>query len=324
MLEKNVRVVRIAVTATGLAIIAGLGSFVMISILMAPRVVLVERGGESWIQSTFHTGNLIVDDLATTGGFAARIQAATAVDSGGVVVDYNPPGLSTAYTLYITPTGTVDLTGLLAQQSGREIQLCNVGATNIIIYPENGNSSPANRFNLPAGVASTPWTLIGGDAASCGTFWYNGLISRWQLKSWGSNTFPGLALQGDVVQIPGNYTSSGVITPFGYRCGATTSPAALAAGANGDIVVATTTNCLYRLTADASNSTISGISVHNSGTFGTLCNVAAAGMLTLLDDVSTPNTDGFLLKGNIDRILTPHECVQITYDPTGSRWVIVN
>lgn len=116
----------------------------------------------------------------------------------------------------------------------------------------------------------------------------------------------------------------GTFTAGGYDCNSTTSPAALSAGANGDISVATTTNCIYRVTPDTANSTITGISVHNDGTFGTLCNVAAVGTLTLLNDTSSTPADGFLLKAGIDRILTTSECVQIEYVPTTARWMIIN
>lgn len=116
----------------------------------------------------------------------------------------------------------------------------------------------------------------------------------------------------------------GTLAAGGYNCANTTSPAAFAAGANGTVAIATTTNCIYRVTADAANSTIAGISTHANGTYGTLCNVAAAGTLTLLNDVAGTPTDGFKLKAGLDRILVSNECVQIEYVPTTTRWMLIN
>ena len=135
---------------------------------------------------------------------------------------------------------------------------------------------------------------------------------RMQIDGTGATTFNG------------NVTIVGQVAPNSYNCNATTSPAAFIAGANGDVAFATTTNCIYRVTADAANSTITGISTHSTGTFGLLCNVAAAGTLTLLNDTASPGTDGFLLKGGIDRILVSNECIQIVYVPTNLRWMVIN
>ena len=149
------------------------------------------------------------------------------------------------------------------------------------------------------------------------------VVVRSDRDVWPMGTFHTENLTVDSVALLNGDTTAVTFKASAYRCNQVVS-STLAAGANADLTLATTTNCLYRLTADALNSTITGIDTHANGTFGMLCNVAASGTLTLLNDTCATPADGFALKGGIDRILVASECVQIEYVPTTARWMVIN
>ena len=71
--------------------------------------------------------------------------------------DYNPGSLSTASTLRLNPTASVNLTGLAGGTDGRIIILHNINAAqSLTLKDESASSTAANRFALTADVSMSP------------------------------------------------------------------------------------------------------------------------------------------------------------------------
>lgn len=95
-----------------------------------------------------------------------------------LVVDthnYNPTGLSSAATIRVSSSTSINLTGLAGGYSNRIITLINVGSQDISINHESGSSSSENRFSLPSNSA------ISLSANRPVTFIYDITSQRWRM-----------------------------------------------------------------------------------------------------------------------------------------------
>lgn len=88
--------------------------------------------------------------------------------------DWNPTGLSTASEIRVSTDMARNLTGIVAQQSGRRIRLHYVGAATIVLK-NNTTSSAANRFFTPGG---TDYTLSANGGC---TIWYDIASTCWRI-----------------------------------------------------------------------------------------------------------------------------------------------
>jgi hypothetical protein len=86
--------------------------------------------------------------------------------------NYAPTGGSSAHTIRIDSSGVIDLTGLsLSQVDGRELNLVNVGANNIVLK-NDVTSTAANRFLFGADFTLLPNAMVRLN--------YDGTSSRWR------------------------------------------------------------------------------------------------------------------------------------------------
>lgn len=88
--------------------------------------------------------------------------------------DYNPTGLSTAAVIRISTTGSQNITGIVAQGTGRVLKICYIGAATLV-FKNNTTSTAANRFFTPGG---TDYTLSAN--GSC-TLWYDVTSACWRI-----------------------------------------------------------------------------------------------------------------------------------------------
>jgi hypothetical protein len=86
------------------------------------------------------------------------------------VNDWNPTGLATAFLLSINSTGTVNITGLLHQETGRIVVIRNTGTHTQVLKQFSMSSATANRFVL-AGGSDVTLTINHGV-----TLYYNGNV----------------------------------------------------------------------------------------------------------------------------------------------------
>ncbi len=116
--------------------------------------------------------------------------------------NYNPTGLSTCAIIYQDASSSVNLTGLVAQTSGRMIWLYNLSAANTITLKHNVTSAAPNRFNCPnsTDVVMTP---------------YSGVLLRYTAAVW--VVFSGGGGGGTYLTT----TGSNWITPYTNGSGAT-------------------------------------------------------------------------------------------------------
>jgi hypothetical protein len=88
--------------------------------------------------------------------------------------NWNPTGLSTADTIYITSTAAAALRGIVAPaQAGRVLKLYNAGAFSINLGNEIATSTAANRFKTANAVVTV---LTPQDSAF---LTYSSILSRW-------------------------------------------------------------------------------------------------------------------------------------------------
>jgi hypothetical protein len=73
----------------------------------------------------------------------------------------------------LSSTNNAEITGILAQESGRYIQLFNVGTFDIKLKANNANSSAANRFILNADLTMQ-------QDESC-IIWYDITTAMWRV-----------------------------------------------------------------------------------------------------------------------------------------------
>jgi hypothetical protein len=91
--------------------------------------------------------------------------------------NWNPTGLSTARLIILGTDASRNITGLVAQSTGRLVTLMNGGAFDAVLKYNDANSTAANRFITP-GLADL--TLTPGSSA---TFYYDGVSSLWRFWS---------------------------------------------------------------------------------------------------------------------------------------------
>jgi hypothetical protein len=87
--------------------------------------------------------------------------------------NYNPSGLSTANTLFLSSSANYEITGITAQENGRVLFLVNKGTNDIKLKNADAGSLAANRFYLRADA-----NLKGGNG---GIIIYDTTTSRWHL-----------------------------------------------------------------------------------------------------------------------------------------------
>jgi hypothetical protein len=89
--------------------------------------------------------------------------------------NYAPTGGSSAHTIRIDSSGVIDLTGLsLSQVDGRELNLVNIGANNIVLK-NDVTSTAANRFLFGADFTLLPNAMVRLN--------YDGTSARWRKVS---------------------------------------------------------------------------------------------------------------------------------------------
>ena len=91
------------------------------------------------------------------------------------VNNYNPTGLSSANVLRLSSDGPKQISGIIAQESGVEIRIINVGLSNITIVNSSALSDVENRFDIGL-------NLIINLSTSC-TIWYDITSARWRIIS---------------------------------------------------------------------------------------------------------------------------------------------
>jgi len=89
--------------------------------------------------------------------------------------NYNPTGLSTASTLRLTSSTSVNITGLADGATGRLLLIHNIGSSNIVLKDESASSTAANRFALSGDVT------VGADQSVI--LQYDSTSSRWRAAS---------------------------------------------------------------------------------------------------------------------------------------------
>jgi hypothetical protein len=88
--------------------------------------------------------------------------------------NYAPTGIDAANALNLSASAAYALTGLSTGSSGRVVSLINSGATNILLTNEDENSTAANRFAIPDGLAA----ILPGAVAQA---LYDTVASRWRV-----------------------------------------------------------------------------------------------------------------------------------------------
>lgn len=86
--------------------------------------------------------------------------------------NYNPTGLSGAFTVRLDADAARNITGLAGGEPGRVIELRNVSAFPITLVNESGSSSAANRFALGANAPLQP--------NRSALLIYDGALNRWR------------------------------------------------------------------------------------------------------------------------------------------------
>lgn len=88
--------------------------------------------------------------------------------------DWTFSGIGSARLVRISTSGSINLTGIVAQEAGRRLLLANVSSSNTITLKHDTGSTAANRFDLPGGadIALAPRSSI--------EIFYDGTSSRWR------------------------------------------------------------------------------------------------------------------------------------------------
>lgn len=123
-------------------------------------------------------GDLAVAGTTTVAQFKGTWISPSAIT--GLTNDWNPTDLAKATAIYISASGSVDLTGLAGGADGREITLTNSSGNQVVLYSENGNSTAANRFSF-GGVTNVYLTI----GQSVTLRYKGGGLDRWTYnESW--------------------------------------------------------------------------------------------------------------------------------------------
>ncbi len=125
------------------------------------------------------TFNPSTDTLSTSGLTVNAAMSATATITPAALAantnDYNPAGLATTATVRASATAPVQLTGLAAQGSGRQVALRNVGAQAITLVNASASSVAANRFAFSRDLVLAP-----GDGVELA---YDATLARWVARA---------------------------------------------------------------------------------------------------------------------------------------------
>jgi hypothetical protein len=88
--------------------------------------------------------------------------------------NWNPTGIGSASVIRLSTDASRNITGIVAQNDGTRILLCNVGAQNAVLVHDL-TSTAANRFLCPG---SANFTLNANDAVY---IWYDTVSNRWRV-----------------------------------------------------------------------------------------------------------------------------------------------
>lgn len=178
------------------------------------------------------TATETVSSRLTNQGQSVRASTLTIATwaSGQTLSDWNPAGLSTAYTISMEQSsGTTNISGILAQPVGTEIVLyCRESSVGGIIL-QYDTGTVANQIVLPGGASfGFPWQITPGSSV---TLRYGG--SNWQFVSAGTTFFPyinikygaqlgGTTSVGALTYSPQADASTGTVNDFGINSTTTT------------------------------------------------------------------------------------------------------
>jgi hypothetical protein len=104
----------------------------------------------------------------------------TNTSGGAFSADQDDLSLSSTASFFRIATSVgagIDITGIAAGVDGRQIVVCNIGANNITLKHQDGNSLVANRFQMPGGGDIT----LGPDGTA--TLIYDATSGFWRLVS---------------------------------------------------------------------------------------------------------------------------------------------
>jgi len=194
---------------------------------------------------------------------------ALAVDAN----DYAPPGLANAYTLRLSSSAAVNISGIVAQPNGRVLNIVNVGGFAITLLQGSGLSAAANRLFLPGGTRA----LATGDSI---TLWYDAISSLWRTLGDATPLVSGSAPTEGTANLTLVGSTSGAGTASSNFCQWTRIGNRLTIDCL--LVVATVgtiagTVCIGGLPLPSKNSTQSTFAVYYAG-----LNTAVAGLMAFL------------------------------------------
>ena len=203
-------------------IAVAIGSLVALSSLVAGTVRVLE---------TFRVDTLAVDNSATIGSnltLGGALSGGTGyVTSGpetmpgttitvtdtGTQDNYAPTGIGTANSIRANNASTLTIDGITGGTDNRVLDVCAVGAGNVVIVNEAAGSTAANR--IWTGLASNITLSSQTNPSSCATIKYDSTSSRWRLMSYNSLLYtPGPTFQNGITS-GGITNSSGTVTISG-------------------------------------------------------------------------------------------------------------
>lgn len=140
------------------------------------------NSGGGLLTSVDVSGNWSMSGALTVTGAVAvagptTYSSTSSVSLSADVNDWNPAGLSTAAVLLVDASGgdqNHNISGLLAQATGRQIKLCSSGSVGTLnVLPEDALSSADNRF-----APSVAIQIVRG---LCKDIWRDGVSGRWRV-----------------------------------------------------------------------------------------------------------------------------------------------
>ena len=341
----------VPVVASGEQVWAWLGNANVASSLEAVLITLhasgstsvtVTRGADGRAPVTHSDGDGFYGPAILGDVFDELVKGASAVLSGivrltGVITptalaantdNWNPTGLSTANVIRAESSGASrNLTGIVAQESGRVLVVENIGSQNLVLKDADAASSAANRFDLVADV-----TLPPGAAA---LLKYDGTTQRW--RSIGAGVTDHGALSGLSDDDHPQYATD---TDLTNHTGDTTDAHAASAITNtpaGSIAATTVQAALNELDGDVTAHVGDTTAAHAATaiSFSPAGSIAATTVQAAIEEVASEAAGGGahdhsgddLTPDNVSvnrrLLLEPYTAAQITgnvndYDPSGS------
>jgi hypothetical protein len=259
------------------------------------------------------------------------------IPGGTTINNYNPvgpPTLATVGMIVVKPAGgTVALTGMVAQASGRLIFFSNDGTGDLIFRHEDPASAPANRFHLPGGDDVT----LSGDTDAMGVF-YDTDSNRWRSSTM-SSTLPQLTLTAGPLVAPavqtGQLTTPGATilgAPFPrvsflgaalhfVSFGGVITPPPLAAGTTNNYAPAGISGAVVVLQAsNAANSTLTGIDASSGGAINPdgqvlyLYNISGGTLTLNHNDAGSAAGNRFINAAAANKVLAVGQMAMLFYD----------